>query len=386
MSETGTDRRADHEVRQAVDNIQSRFLERVGDRVARGLSMRELAEELIIESLGLTDAHYGCVIRVSTDQSVTLDAVVSVESDGAISRQHDTLLHRQCDTHLQAVVKSRRAAFSNDVSSPLTKNLPSCHPPIRSYALLPIRENDDVRALLFIANAHLRFDLVLVNRLQSMLDAFIRVHLNSIVNRGINNVIADIGLTSRQLVTLLDASFNGVMTIDEHTRITAFNPACERMFGVEANRVLGTQVSVFLPPGLLTQISERASAFSASLRGDEARPTTRLNNVQVFKADGQEFAIELALFHTRIANQVFTTLVINDISAPSPPTTSPAECGALKGRVDERPRPLRHRHPHSSISSALTSSRPARATGYPASRTKTQRPFAVPAPPPRSGC
>ncbi|MFT5895621.1 MAG: hypothetical protein ACI8VW_002496, partial [bacterium] len=49
MSETGTEKRADDEARQAVDNIQGRFLERIGDRVASGLSMRELSEELIIE-------------------------------------------------------------------------------------------------------------------------------------------------------------------------------------------------------------------------------------------------------------------------------------------------------------------------------------------------
>ncbi len=313
MSEAGTERRADHEVRQAVDNIQNRFLERVGDRVARGLSLRELGEELIIEALGLTDAHYGCILRLEAEGLVTLDAVVSIENDGSVSRQHDTLLNRQSDELLLELINSRKAIFSNDAASMLTANLPSCHPRVRSFALLPLREDDHVQALLFVANARFRFDLVLVNRLQSMLDAFIRVHLNSIVNRGINNVIADIGQTSRQLVTLLDATFDGVMTIDEHTRVTAFNPACEQMFGVGAARALGSQASVFLPDTLMEQIREHAANYHNTLRVHDERPL-KLTNVQALNTDGQNFAVEMAVFHTRVDEHLFTTLIINDIS------------------------------------------------------------------------
>ncbi|WP_157735646.1 EAL domain-containing protein [Granulosicoccus antarcticus] len=318
MSDTGTERRADHEVRQAVDNIQIRFLERVGDRVARALSLRELGEELIIESLRLIDASYGCVLRLEPSQASTglllkLDAVVSLETGGSASRQHDTLLHRQPDSLLMDVISSGKAIFSNNAASLLTSNLPSCHPRVRSFALLPIREKDEVRALLFVANAELRFDLVLLDRLQSMLDAFMRVHINSIVNRGINNVIADIGQTSRQLVTVLNASFNGVMTIDEHIKITAFNPACERMFGVDIHQALGSSVDNFLPQDVLDSLRHRAASYNNSLQSQDT-PATVVNNVMAMKADGRRFAVELASFHTRIKDQVFSTLIFNDIS------------------------------------------------------------------------
>ncbi len=318
MSETGTERRADFEVRQAVDNIQNRFLERVGDRVARGLSLRELGEELIIEALHLTDATYGCVLRVeptpaNVSMLLKLDAVVSLEAGGALTRQHDTLLHRQPDSLLLDVIASGKATFSNEAASMLTANLPSCHPRIRSFAMLPVRENNQIKALLFIANAELRFDLVLINRLQSMLDAFMRVHLNSIVNRGINNVIADIGQTSRQLVTLLDATFEGIMTIDEHARVTAFNPACERMFGVQTSQALGSSVGLFVPEDVLETLRQRSAAYHNTLQPQNARPTF-VSDVMAVKADGRTFAVELAMFHTRIKDQVFTTLIFNDIS------------------------------------------------------------------------
>lgn len=313
MSETGTEKRADDEARQAVDNIQCRFLERIGDRVASGLSMRELSEELIIEALNVTHAQYGCVLRVEPEGSLSLNAVVSREFDGSISRQNDTILNRVPDALTGDVIQSMKAAFSNDAARMLSGNLPSCHPRVRSFVLLPIREKAHVSSLLFIANADQPIDLILVNRLQSMLDAFIRIHLNSIVNQGINNVIADIGQTSRQLVTLLDTTFDGVITIDEYAIITAFNPASERMFGINSDVAIGSSFNNFIPSDVITNVLDQAERFLGSQRGNDTRPM-RLKDIQAIRASGQEFAVEMAVFHTRIGEDVYTTMVIHDVT------------------------------------------------------------------------
>lgn len=313
MNDTGTEKRADDEARQAVDNIQGRFLERIGDRVANGLSMRELSEELIIEALNVTHAQYGCVLRVEPKGSLSLNAVVSREYDGNITRQHDTLLNRAPDSLTGDVIQSMRASFSNDAASMLSANLPSCHPRVRSFILLPIREKSHVSSLLFLANADQPIDLILVNRLQSMLDAFIRIHLNSIVNQGINHVIADIGQTSRQLVTLLDTTFDGVVTIDEYAIITAFNPASERMFGINSDVAMGSSFNNFLPSDVITNVLDQAERFLRSQRGNDIRPM-RLKNIQAVRASSQEFAVEMAIFHTRIGDDVYTTMVIHDVT------------------------------------------------------------------------
>lgn len=313
MSDTGTEKRADDEALQAVENIQCRFLERVGDRVASGLSMRELSEELIIEALNVTHAQYGCVLRVEADGSLSLNAVVSREFDGSISRQHDTILNRVPDSLTGDVIQSMKAMFSNDAARMLSANLPSCHPRVRSFVLLPIREKSQVSSLLFIANAEQPIDLILVNRLQSMLDAFIRIHLNNIVNQGINNVIADIGQTSRQLVTLLDTTFDGVITIDENAIITAFNPASERMFGINSDVAMGSSFNNFIPSDIITNVLDQAERFLSSQRANDVRPM-RLKDIHAIRASGQEFAVEMAVFHTRIGEDVYTTMVIHDVT------------------------------------------------------------------------
>jgi diguanylate cyclase (GGDEF)-like protein/PAS domain S-box-containing protein len=313
VSDTGTENRADEEARQAVDNIQCRFLERIGDRVASGLSMRELSEELIIEALNVTHAQYGCVLRVEPEGSLSLNAVVSREFDGSISRQHDTILNRVPDSLTGDVIQSMKASFSNDAARMLSGNLPSCHPRVRSFVLLPIRAKSHVSSLLFLANADQPIDLILVNRLQSMLDAFIRIHLNSIVNQGINHVIADIGQTSRQLVTLLDTTFDGVITIDEYALITAFNPASERMFGINSDAAMGSSFNNFIPSDVLTNVLDQAERFLGSQHSNDIRPM-RLKDIQAIRASGQEFAVEMAVFHTRIGEDVYTTMVIHDVT------------------------------------------------------------------------
>lgn len=313
MSEAETDRRTDHVVRNAVDNIQTRFLERVGDRVVRGLSQRELGEELIIEALHLTEASYGCVMRQDDHHRLVLDAVVSLDKAGEVFRQHDTLLNTQPDELFQDVIDALKPSFSNEAHSMVSANLPSCHPPLRSFTLNPVHESGSLKTLLFVANATQRFDLVLVNRLQNMLDAFIRVHINSIVSRGINTVMADVGSTNRQLITLLEASFNGVVTLNENLSITAFNPACERLFNADIATTLNKDASLFFTQATLALIREKATSFHQTLHTHDARPY-KIQDVELIKSDSELFPAQLSVFHSRLGDKVFTTIVIEDLS------------------------------------------------------------------------
>ncbi|MFK7995110.1 MAG: putative bifunctional diguanylate cyclase/phosphodiesterase [Granulosicoccus sp.] len=307
------ERRADHELRQAVHNIQNRFLERVSDRVARGLSLRELSEELIVEALRLTDAVYGCVLRPVNPQKLTLDAVVSVSSDGKLSRQHDNLLESRPDEVIRDVIEVLKPTFSNSSDDIELSNLPSAHPRILSYAICPIHEHGSLKALLLVANVRHRFDLVLVKRLQSMLDAFIRVHINSIINRGINNIIAGVGDTNRQLLSLLEASFNAIVSVDDNLNVTAFNPASEQLFQVDTQSALGSSLDLFLSHDAIESIQKKAADYSYSLRANDERPY-RLENSEAIKASSQRVPVELTVFHSRIRERVYTTLVLNDIS------------------------------------------------------------------------
>lgn len=307
------ERRADHEVREAVDNIQQRFLDRVGDRIARGLSLRELSEELIVEALRLSEASYGYVLRAENPEKLVLDAVVSTGDKGNVSRSHSTLLKSKPDQIIDDVITFVKPTFSNQASKAPLQNLPDDHPAIRNYAICPIHENGDLKALLVILNTRKKYDLILVKRVQSMLDAFIRVHLNSILSQGINKVIAGVGQINQQLHNLLEASFNAILTTDENLIITAFNPASEQLFGVNTQSALGTSLAVFLTREVLDCVQQHAADYSYCLHTTDKRPH-RLGEVCVMRADTGQVPAELNVFHSRINEGVYTTWVLNNIS------------------------------------------------------------------------
>ena len=245
------ERRADQEVRQAIDSIQNRFLSRVADQIAQGLSLRELDEELIFESLAIANASYGCTFRLNENDELVLSASVAICEDGCTQRLRDSLPNGAPDDVMQDVIDALKPTFSNNASDSLLANLPAMHPAIRNFAICPLNDQGTLRAVLLIANAKSGFDLVLVKRLQSMLDTFIRVNINSIINRGIKHVITGIGDINVHLMNVREASFNAVLTVDENLTITAFNLASERLFQVATADALGNSLDLFLESDVL---------------------------------------------------------------------------------------------------------------------------------------
>jgi len=261
MAESGDiipSKQVDAEINSAVEDIQKRFMARVGDRIARGLSLHELSEELITQGLQLCEANYGYVLRPDESGAMLLEAVVLIEADGSMRHPEAALVQTTPDKVMQDV-------------------------------------------------------LVIVKRVQSMLDAFMQVHLNSIVYRGINEVVAGVRETNRQLLQVLEASFNAIATVDENLNITAFNPACERLFDIDTRTALGASLEAFVPHDVLDCIQQRAADYSYSGNSSESSPYT-IDKARALKSDAPDIAVELTVFHLRCADHVYTTLIFDDIS------------------------------------------------------------------------
>ena len=305
--------RASHEDKQAVDNIQRRFLDRVGNKVVRGLSRRELHEELAVEALSLSSCTYGCVLRCEKNNTLQLDAAVTVDASGHVSRLYGELMQTSPDVVINDVVQTRKPMFSNNAHDIALGCLPAGHPPIENFMLCPLTESGTVEALLLVANTRDSFDLVQMKRLQSMIDAFLRLHVSTIVNQGIDSVISDVNETHRQMLNLLEASFNAVLTVDEQLCITAYNPACEKLFQLNTVFALGKPLESFVNADTLEAIKRRAAQFSYSLVSEDEK-IYKLNDALIIGADNNHVPVELMVFHAKVDEQIYTTLVLNDIS------------------------------------------------------------------------
>jgi PAS domain S-box-containing protein len=90
---------------------------------------------------------------------------------------------------------------------------------------------------------------------------------------------------------LTESLLDGVMVTDAEGRITLFNRAAERIFGYEANEVLGRDVSVLVPD---TECDPLGS-FQAALCADDERVVGQTFEVVGVRKSGEAFPVEISL-------------------------------------------------------------------------------------------
>jgi PAS domain S-box-containing protein len=116
------------------------------------------------------------------------------------------------------------------------------------------------------------------------------------------------GATDPILVTAIDA----VVGMDRAGRITAFNPAAEKMFGYPRQEVLGKLLAeVIVPPNLS---SARCTALEHYLSTSEARVLGTRVELCALRGDGTTFPVELAIAGVDAGNAQSFTGLIRDIS------------------------------------------------------------------------
>ena len=83
------------------------------------------------------------------------------------------------------------------------------------------------------------------------------------------------------------------ITIDEHQRVVAINPAALRLFGYTGDQILGREVSVLIPPRFREGHRQQVNTFADS--SDRERPMGRRGTVTGLRASGEEFLLEASI-------------------------------------------------------------------------------------------
>ncbi len=134
-------------------------------------------------------------------------------------------------------------------------------------------------------------------------------------------IVRDITERKRQEGALLEAearmraivstAVDGIILIDETGTIEAFNPAAERIFGYQADEVLGRNVSMLMPPVFAREHDQYLRNFVetgiAKIIGI-GREVIGLNK------DGSTFPMDLAVSDTTVNGRRLFTGIVRDIS------------------------------------------------------------------------
>lgn len=118
--------------------------------------------------------------------------------------------------------------------------------------------------------------------------------------------------TMKRLEGILASAMDAIITVDDQQQIVVFNPAAERMFGLEASAALGQPISNLVPERHRAAHAENIRRFFAT--GDTNRQMGSLGAISGLRANGEEFPIEASISQVEVGNERLGTVILRDIT------------------------------------------------------------------------
>jgi len=125
----------------------------------------------------------------------------------------------------------------------------------------------------------------------------IRDELGEVV-RSFNGVASALLAASAQRQAVVDNAVDGIMTLEEDGRIASFNPAAERIFGLDASEAIGQPVGQIIP----------------APHSDQYRVVGIGREVTGRRADGVSFPLDLAVGEMRMGDQHRYIAIVHDLT------------------------------------------------------------------------
>src|SRR5437660_9630640 len=125
--------------------------------------------------------------------------------------------------------------------------------------------------------------------------------------------LAEAALRDREerLRAILETAVEGIITIDERGIIESLNPAAEKIFGYEAQEVVGKNVKVLMP----TLYRDEHDGYLANyLRTGRARIIGIGREVVGLRKDGTVFPMDLSVSEVRLGDRRLFTGMVRDLS------------------------------------------------------------------------
>jgi two-component system sensor histidine kinase UhpB len=115
-----------------------------------------------------------------------------------------------------------------------------------------------------------------------------------------------------RMMSIVRASTEAIITIDDAQNIVNFNPMAERVFGVPAADALGTSLSRFIPERFRAVHAQHVERFGAT--GVSERQMGKQLVLFGLRANGDEFPLEASISQIRDGGGKLYTVILRDIT------------------------------------------------------------------------
>jgi two-component system sensor kinase FixL len=117
--------------------------------------------------------------------------------------------------------------------------------------------------------------------------------------------------TEKRLRAILQTAVEGIITIDERGLVESMNPAAEKIFGYQAEEVVGKNVGMLMPAPYR---AEHDGYVTNYLRSGQAKIIGIGREVVGQRKDGTVFPMDLAVSEVRLAERRLFTGILRDIT------------------------------------------------------------------------
>jgi PAS domain S-box-containing protein len=115
-----------------------------------------------------------------------------------------------------------------------------------------------------------------------------------------------------RLSAIIGSAMDAVISTDAAQRITMFNAAAERMFGLPAKEALGQPLDRLIPQRYREGHQKHVHEFGRT--GATARAMGHLRPLSGLRANGEEFPIEASISQVELAGERIYTVILRDIT------------------------------------------------------------------------
>ena len=119
-------------------------------------------------------------------------------------------------------------------------------------------------------------------------------------------------LSDSLVAAILSIAADAIICIDGERRITFFNEGASRIFGYDADEMLGQQLSVLLPMRFRAAHASHVEAFGKSATA--ARRMGERSLISGVRKNGEEFPAEAAIAHMPSENGPVYSVVLRDVT------------------------------------------------------------------------
>jgi PAS domain S-box-containing protein len=118
-------------------------------------------------------------------------------------------------------------------------------------------------------------------------------------------------MSEERLSRIVDSAMDAIITFDRSGCVELFNDAAEKIFGCNADEVIGASVDRFLTPAFQAALEGSLDAFE---RGEETHPYVWApGGLTARRVNGTEFPIEATISRAEVGGRRLYTLILRDL-------------------------------------------------------------------------